>query len=113
MTQPPTAPPGRGSGSDRVAVDVGALEQAVLRLEPVSASLRLASARLVGTTTDPGDPPAGDHVIDLQEAASDALLALSRGLQESAGVLTRIARHHAALEAEAARELRRASGQGL
>jgi len=112
MTPQPTAPHGDGPARDRVAVDVDALEHAVSRLEPVAGALRLGSTRLVHATTDPGEPPAGDHVLDLQEAASDALLALSRGLEESAALLTRVARRYAELEAEAARALGGAGAAG-
>ena len=97
---------------DRHAVDVGAIERAVTSLEPVSESLRQLSTRLVHATSDPGRPPAADHVLDLQSAASDALFSLSRGLDESGGLLTLVARHYRGTEEEVERVLRRMSGEG-
>jgi len=94
------------------AVDVGALERAVISLEPVSESLRQVSTRLVHTTSDPGEPPAVDHVLDLQSAASDALFALSRGLEESGGLLTLVARRYRGTEEDVDRVLRRVSDEG-
>ncbi len=119
MTEQPTPPPlGGQAPHDRHpvphlhAVDVGALERAVISLEPVSESLRQVSTRLVHTTSDPGEPPAVDHVLDLQSAASDALFALSRGLEESGGLLTLAARRYRGTEEDVDRVLRRVSDEG-
>lgn len=106
------APHDRHPVRDRHAVDVGALERAVTSLEPVSQSLREVSTRLVHTTSDPGEAPAVDHVLDLQSAASDALFALSRGLDESGGLLTLVVRRYRGTEEDVDRVLRRMSGEG-
>ncbi len=110
MTEHRTPPPDDGPPRDRHAVDVGAVERAVTALEPVAEQLRLSSTRLVHSTADPGEPPASDHVLDLQQSASDALFALSRGLDESAGLLSVVARHYRGTEEDVERTLRRMSG---
>ncbi len=122
MTEQPTpgvlppegghAPDDRHPVHDRHVVDVGALEHAVIAIEPVSGSLREQSTRLVRTSADPGEPPAVDHLLDLQAAASDALFALSRGLDESGGLLTLVARRYRGTEEDVDRVLRRMNGEG-
>lgn len=105
--QPSERPP-----ENRHAVDVEALERAALALEPLSESTRAMSTQLVHAQADPGDPPAADDVIGLQAAAADALFALSRGLDESAGLLRVSARGYRGAEEDVTRTLRRLAGEG-
>ncbi len=109
---PPGPRPGRDApAEDRHAVDVEALERAALALEPLSESTRAMSTQLVHVQADPGDQPATDDVVGLQAAAADALLALSRGLDESAGLLRVSARGYRGAEEDVTRTLRRLAGE--
>ena len=83
-----------------------------LALGPLSDSLRAMATQLVHAQSDPGDPPAADDVLDLQAAASDALFALSRGLDESAGLLRVSAHGYRGAEEDGGRTLRRRAGEG-
>lgn len=107
-------PPGPAPrpGSDvpprhRHAVDVDALERGALALASLSRSLRSMSTQFAGAQSDPGEPPAADDVLDLQAAASEALFALSRHLDESAALLRVSAHGYRRAEEDLTRTLRR------
>lgn len=104
--------PSAAAPEHRHAVDVEALERGALVLGPLSDSLRAMATQLVHAQSDPGDPPAADDVLDLQAAASDALFALSRGLDESAGLLRVSAHGYRGAEEDVGRTLRRLAGEG-